>query len=63
MRHGAFVRRFPAQLESPYADARIREERGTFERGQAVGRWTFLDAADERVRTVARGRPFAEGAR
>ena len=36
-RHGAFVRRFPAETESPYADPRIREERGTFDHGQAVG--------------------------
>jgi hypothetical protein len=40
---------------SPYADPRIREERGSFEAGQPVGVWTFLDEAGEVVRTVDRG--------
>jgi antitoxin component YwqK of YwqJK toxin-antitoxin module len=61
-RHGDFVRRFPAEAESLYADPRIREERGTFERGQAVGSWTFLDAGEREVRTVVRGSAFADGA-
>ena len=56
-RHGAFVRCFPAEAESPYADPRIREERGTFDQGQAVGIWSFLDAAGVELRTVARGLP------
>jgi antitoxin component YwqK of YwqJK toxin-antitoxin module len=63
-RHGAFVRCFRAgrtQNEGPYADARIREERGTFERGQAVGPWSFLDAAGVELRTAERGVAFAEG--
>ena len=60
-RHGAFVRCFPAEAESPYADPRIREERGTFEHGQAVGPWSFLDAAGVELRTAERGLPFAEG--
>ena len=62
-RHGAFVRCFRAGQTggSPYADPRIREERGTFERGQAVGPWSFLDAAGVELRTADRGVPFAEG--
>ncbi len=63
-RHGAFVRCFRAGqigMEGPYADPRIREERGTFERGQVVGPWSFLDAAGVELRTVDRGVPLAEG--
>jgi hypothetical protein len=63
-RHGAFVRCFRAERtgnEGPYADPRIREERGRFERGQVVGTWSFLDAAGVELRTAARGLPFAEG--
>ena len=60
-RHGAFVRRFPAETESPYADQRIREERGIFDHGQAVGIWSFYDAAGVELRTAMRGSPFAEG--
>ena len=63
-RHGAFVRCFRAgqtENEGPYADPRIREERGTFERGQVVGRWSFLDAAGVELRRADRGVPFAEG--
>ena len=48
-------------MEGPYADPRIREERGTFERGQVVGPWSFLDAAGVELRTADRGVPFAEG--
>jgi antitoxin component YwqK of YwqJK toxin-antitoxin module len=60
-RHGAFVRCFPIETESPYADPRIREERGTFDQGQAVGTWSFLDVAGVELRTAVRGLPFAEG--
>ena len=63
-RHGAFVRCFRAgqtENEGPYADPRIREERGTFDRGQVVGPWSFLDAAGVELRTADRGVPFAEG--
>ncbi len=63
-RHGAFVRCFRTGqigMEGPYADPRIREERGTFERGQVVGTWSFLDAAGVELRTADRGVPFAEG--
>lgn len=48
----------PAELVaggSPYADPRIREERGAFETGQAIGVWTFLDETGSVVRTVDRG--------
>ena len=60
-RHGAFVRRFPAETEGPYADPRIREERGTFDHGQAAGTWSFLDAAGVEVRAVVRGSSFLDG--
>jgi hypothetical protein len=60
-RQGAFLRHLPAEGEGPYADGRIREERGTFDRGQAVGTWSFLDAAGAELLTVARGVAFAEG--
>ena len=60
-RHGAFLRRLPSEGGGGYADARIREERGTFDRGQAVGTWTFHDAAGAELLTVARGVAFAEG--
>jgi antitoxin component YwqK of YwqJK toxin-antitoxin module len=60
-RHGAFMRRFAAETEGPYADPRIREERGTFDHGQSVGSWSFLDAAGLELRTVERGSPFAAG--
>jgi antitoxin component YwqK of YwqJK toxin-antitoxin module len=60
-RHGAFVRHTPVETEPPYADPRIREERGTFDHGQAVGTWSFCDAAGVPLRTVARGLPFAGG--
>jgi hypothetical protein len=46
--------RFEAEA-NPYADPRIREERGSFEAGQAVGVWTFLDEAGAVVRTFDRG--------
>jgi antitoxin component YwqK of YwqJK toxin-antitoxin module len=59
-RHGSFRRRFPIGADSPYAQAAIREERGAFDRGQAVGSWTFLDADGAALRTVARGLPFID---
>jgi antitoxin component YwqK of YwqJK toxin-antitoxin module len=61
-RHGAFVRCFPGDAESFYADPRIRQERGTFDHGQMVGTWSFLDGAGVELRTVVRGLPFAAGA-
>jgi antitoxin component YwqK of YwqJK toxin-antitoxin module len=61
-RHGAFVRRLSPDETSPYADGRIREERGAFDLGQAVGPWTFLDREGQVLRTVPRGAPFVEGA-
>ena len=60
-RHGASVRCFPVDAESFYADPRIREERGSFEQGQAVGTWSFLDAAGVELRTAVRGLAFAAG--
>ncbi len=62
-RHGEFLRRLPPDEASPYADGRIREERGAFDLGQVVGRWTFLDAEGQVVRTAARGTAFADDSR
>jgi antitoxin component YwqK of YwqJK toxin-antitoxin module len=60
-RHGAFIRCFPNEAEVPYADPRFRQERGTFDQGQAVGIWSFLDETGVALRTAVRGLPFAEG--
>jgi hypothetical protein len=59
-RHGAFERRFPDGADSPYADRRIRGERGQLEHGQAVGIWNFADAAGAPIWTADRGLPFDE---
>ena len=60
-RDGAFLRRFVPGGPSPYADPAIREERGTFDRGQAVGSWTFVDGDGTERRRVARGLAFDPG--
>jgi hypothetical protein len=52
---GPFYRRFQGSDAAPYADARIRQERGAYEAGQAVGTWTFLDDDGQVLRTVDRG--------
>lgn len=54
VRHGPHRRRFDGG-ESPYADPRIREERGAFHHGQAVGSWTFHDETGAVVRAVDLG--------
>ena len=51
--HGPHRRRFAG--DSLWADERIAEERGAFEHGHAVGRWTFLDGAGAIVRAVELG--------
>ena len=38
-----------------YADSRVHEERGVFERGQAVGLWSLLDAASAQLRLFELG--------
>jgi antitoxin component YwqK of YwqJK toxin-antitoxin module len=60
-RHGAFSRRLAPGESGPHADGRIREERGQFDLGQAVGDWSFLDSDGRLVRAVARGRAFVDG--
>lgn len=55
---GPFMRRFAPGTPGAYADARIRQERGTFARGQAVGPWVFLDGQGAVVRTSERGTAF-----
>ena len=52
------MRRFPAPEPGPYADPRIREERGAYAGGQPVGIWSFLDGDGQLVRTVNRGVAF-----
>ena len=42
-RHGAYFRRFDAGA-NPYADARVREERGAYDQGRPCGLWTLHDA-------------------
>jgi antitoxin component YwqK of YwqJK toxin-antitoxin module len=58
---GPAYRRFSDAEPSPYADRRIRQERGAYEGGQAVGSWSFLDGDGAVVRTVERGVAFLEG--
>jgi hypothetical protein len=59
--HGPFYRRCPATEPSPYADARIRQERGAYDAGQATGRWSFLDGDGTILRTVDRGVAVRDG--
>ena len=52
----------PAERPEPLRRSAIREERGTFERGQAVGTWTFARGRRRRAPpTVARGLAFDPG--
>jgi antitoxin component YwqK of YwqJK toxin-antitoxin module len=55
VRHGPYRRRLLPGEEGPWADRRIREERGAFEHGQTVGAWTFLDGTGAVVRAVDHG--------
>jgi hypothetical protein len=57
-RDGAFLRRFASGVPTPYADPDIREARGTFDRGQAVGTWTFAGGDGAARRTVDHGLAF-----
>jgi hypothetical protein len=59
---GPFYRRFPDGEPSPYADQTIRQERGAYDAGQTVGRWSLLDRDGALVRTVDRGAPVRDGA-
>jgi len=56
--HGEYRRRFPEGAPTPFADARIREERGAFDGGQPVGVWTYRDAGGELLHTIDRGLAF-----
>jgi hypothetical protein len=60
-RHGPFLRRFGVGAASPYADRDVREERGVFDRGQAVGTWTLAGADGQERRTLERGVAFEPG--
>jgi antitoxin component YwqK of YwqJK toxin-antitoxin module len=57
-RHGPHRRRYLEGETSPYLDARIAEERGTYEDDDPVGRWTFFDRNGNLVRQAERGRPL-----
>ena len=57
-RDGPFQRTLPPDQTAPYADARVRQERGAYARGQAVDVWTFADAEGAAVRVVDRGVAF-----
>jgi len=58
---GPFWRRFAASEPPPYADQRIRQERGAYDNGQPVGTWTFLDADGQALRVIDRGGAFRDG--
>ncbi|HTA18657.1 MAG TPA: hypothetical protein VK989_05160, partial [Polyangia bacterium] len=53
-RRGGPCRRVGVPTEM-YEDARVREERGAFDRDQAVGAWTLLDDAEQILHTRALG--------
>jgi hypothetical protein len=57
-RDGPFLCRLAPEAPGPYADTRVRQERGFFERGHAVGTWTLLDGDGTPLRTIERGLPF-----
>ncbi|HEY4184974.1 MAG TPA: hypothetical protein VGP07_07895, partial [Polyangia bacterium] len=57
VRHGRFQRRLDADA-SPYRDRRIHEERGAFDRGHAVGRWSLHDETGATVATHDLGPAF-----
>jgi hypothetical protein len=61
-RHGEYFRHFAADAPPHYTDARIRAERGRYEHGQPVGRWSLLAADGSTLRTVDRGAAFADEA-
>jgi hypothetical protein len=58
---GPFFRRFPDSEPSPYADQRIRQERGAYQDGQPTGSWQFLDRDGNVVRAVDRGVALRDG--
>ena len=61
---GPFLRRLGARRARHRSPTRAcAQERGSFELGQAVGTWTFLDADGAVVRTVERGRAFPRSSR
>jgi hypothetical protein len=57
--HGACLLRYSAE-DTPYADAAIREVRGAYEHGQAVGAWRYLDAQGRELRTSSRGEALSD---
>ena len=57
-RSGAYRRVLPGP--GPYADSRIREERGTFSSELATGSWQFLDEHGNVIRTADFGAPHIE---
>ena len=57
--HGPCVFRHTGD-DNPYAERAIREVRGTYEHGQSVGTWRFLDADGNELRTQERGEAARE---
>ncbi len=58
VRTGAYYRRFVDQADSPYADARVRQERGAFYQEQPVGLWVLLDVDGQPLHTLDKGNAF-----
>ncbi len=57
--HGECTFRF-SEPNAPYADRAIREVRGAFEHGQAVGRWRFLDDGGRELAVQERGEALSD---
>jgi hypothetical protein len=55
--HGSYCLRFDS-LTNPYADARVAEERGTFDHAERSGSVQLFDAQGELLRTLERGAPL-----
>ena len=57
--HGACLLRYGGE-DTPYDDRAIREVRGAYEHGQAVGAWSYFDAAGRELRTASRGEALSD---
>jgi len=57
--HGTCLLRYAAE-DTPYADRAIREVRGAYEHGQAVGPWSYLDAQGRELRASSRGEALSD---
>jgi hypothetical protein len=57
--HGTCLLRYAAE-DTPYAGGAIREVRGAYEHGQAVGPWSYLDVQGRVLRTASRGEALSD---